>query len=198
MRLSVVAALLGHATALIFGPTIRKAQIADLERLAETRLQSSPFAAGYAIASRKEAGENLSDLFCRGIEDGDTVCYLAMDKKYIVGSCDVTIRDRLGRGLPKHAYLKNLLVDPEYRKKGLGSKLVQACAKHAQSWDVATLALEVENKNEGAARLYEKLGFHERASLASLDSLWRFETLFYGRSVLWKENDGVRRPGWPF
>ena len=86
----------------LFGPTIRKAQIADLEPLAETRLQASPFAAGYAIASRKEAGEKLSDLFCRGIEKGDTVCYLAVENDNIIGSCDVTVRKRLGRGLPRH------------------------------------------------------------------------------------------------
>ena len=143
----------------LFGPTIRKAQIADLEPLAETRLQASPFAAGYAIASRKEAGEKLSDLFCRGIEKGDTVCYLAVENDNIIGSCDVTVRKRLGRGLPKHAYLKNLFVDEGYRRRGIGGKLVQACAEEARRWDVCTLALEVENENENAARLYERLGF---------------------------------------
>ena len=35
----------------------------------------------------------------------------------------------------------------------------------------------------------------ERASLASFESLWRFETFFYGRSILWKDNDGVRARG---
>ena len=176
----------------LFGPTIRKAQIADLEPLAETRLQASPFAAGYAIASRKEAGEKLSDLFCRGIEKGDTVCYLAVENDNIIGSCDVTVRKRLGRGLPKHAYLKNLFVDEGYRRRGIGGKLVQACAEEARRWDVCTLALEVENDNDQAARLYERLGFEDRASLASFESLWRFETFFYGRSILWKANDGVR------
>ena len=176
----------------LFGPTIRKAQIADLEPLAETRLQASPFAAGYAIASRKEAGEKLSDLFCRGIEKGDTVCYLAVENDNIIGSCDVTVRKRLGRGLPKHAYLKNLFVDEGYRRRGIGGKLVQACAEEARRWDVCTLALEVENDNDQAARLYERLGFEEKASLASFESLWRFETFFYGRSILWKANDGVR------
>ena len=176
----------------LFGPTIRKAQIADLEPLAETRLQASPFAAGYAIASRKEAGEKLSDLFCRGIEKGDTVCYLAVENDSIIGSCDVTVRKRLGRGLPKHAYLKNLFVDEAYRGRGIGGKLVAACADEARRWDVCTLALEVENDNDQAARLYERLGFEDRASLASFESLWRFETFFYGRSILWKDNDGVR------
>ncbi|CAH0369066.1 unnamed protein product [Pelagomonas calceolata] len=176
----------------LFGPTIRKAQIADLEPLAETRLQASPFAAGYAIASRKEAGEKLSDLFCRGIEKGDTVCYLAVENDDIIGSCDVTVRKRLGRGLPKHAYLKNLFVDEAYRRRGIGGKLVAACAEEARRWDVCTLALEVENDNDQAARLYERLGFEEKASLASFESLWRFETFFYGRSILWKANDGVR------
>jgi hypothetical protein len=44
--------------------------------------------------------------------------------------------------------------------------------------------------------LYERLGFEEKASLASFESLWRFETFFYGRSILWKANDGVRSKAW--
>ena len=98
----------------------------------------------------------------------------------------------MGRGLPKHAYLKNLFVDEAYRRRGIGGKLVAACAEEARRWDVCTLALEVENDNDQAARLYERLGFEEKASLASFESLWRFETFFYGRSILWKANDGVR------
>ena len=177
----------------LFGPTIRKAQIADLEPLAETRLQATPFRGGLrhrvAQGSRREAQRSL---FCRGIEKGDTVCYLAVENDNIIGSCDVTVRKRLGRGLPKHAYLKNLFVDEGYRRRGIGARLVQACAEEARRWDVCTLALEVENDNDQAARLYERLGFEDRASLASFESLWRFETFFYGRSILWKANDGVR------
>ena len=44
----------------LFGPTIRKAQIADLEPLAETRLQASPFAAGHAIALESDGAGALS------------------------------------------------------------------------------------------------------------------------------------------
>ena len=149
----------------LFGPTIRKAQIADLEPLAETRLQASPFAAGYAIASRKEAGEKLSDFFCRGIEKGDTVA--TWPWRTTISSRTKTSRCAAERGLPK-CYLKNLFVD-----EGIGGEVLAGnyCkrARRSKALGRAYSGSRVENDNDQAARLCSD-GFEDRASLASFEA----------------------------
>ena len=57
------------------------------------------------------------------------------------------------------ADMMNLAVAPEYRKKGIGRKLVNALTEHLQANGVIALLLEVRVTNEDAIRLYTKLGF---------------------------------------
>mmetsp|Transcript_6637 Transcript_6637/g.20919 ORF Transcript_6637/g.20919 Transcript_6637/m.20919 type:complete len:194 (+) Transcript_6637:186-767(+) len=189
-RAWIAAAVLARSVAgLLFGPRIRRANVDDLDALAELRLEASPFAVGAASARRKN-GESLRDLFCRGLESGDAACFLAVDRDQIVGYCDIARRQPLGRGLGKHAYLKNLQVLDAYRNRGLGEKLVRACLAHAaaEHADLEVVALEVDDGNGPAERLYERVGFDERASLGSAASLWRYSTFFLGRSLMFKQN----------
>ena len=57
------------------------------------------------------------------------------------------------------ADMMNLAVAPEFRKKGIGRKLVNALAKHLQANGVIALLLEVRVSNEAAISLYTNLGF---------------------------------------
>src|SRR5579871_1057324 len=52
-----------------------------------------------------------------------------------------------------------IYVKPEARGKGLGTELIRAAAEHAKEQGAQMLALEVQERNAGARRLYEKLGF---------------------------------------
>jgi len=52
-----------------------------------------------------------------------------------------------------------LYVKPEARRKGLGTELLRAAAQHAKEQGAEILALEVQERNAGARRLYERLGF---------------------------------------
>jgi ribosomal-protein-alanine acetyltransferase len=56
---------------------------------------------------------------------------------------------------PDEAELLNLAVDPAYRRKGVGSALLQKLAQDAQG----TLFLEVAEPNLGAIALYEHHGW---------------------------------------
>jgi GNAT superfamily N-acetyltransferase len=57
-----------------------------------------------------------------------------------------------------------LYVKPEARGKGLGVELIRAAAELAKEQGAEMLALEVQERNASARRLYERLGFstHER------------------------------------
>lgn len=52
-----------------------------------------------------------------------------------------------------------IAVDKEYRKKGIGSKLLEHMIKSAKEKKIRQIRLEVSTKNEAAINLYEKFGF---------------------------------------
>jgi GNAT superfamily N-acetyltransferase len=56
-------------------------------------------------------------------------------------------------------YLCNLLVEPKFRKRGLGRKLVSACEDRALSWGCRAINLHVERESLPAFTLYVSSGF---------------------------------------
>ena len=94
------------------------------------------------------------------------------------------------------AHIVTVAVREEYRRMGIGERLLIACIELAQQYDQELITLEVRASNEAAQRLYEKYGFdraglrvryysdnHEDAvimttpPIASPDFRIRFETL---------------------
>lgn len=62
--------------------------------------------------------------------------------------------------------LNDLFVQPDYRKKGIGSALLDAAKEHGRQTGANTLTLETAPDNHTAQKLYEANG-------------WRKETSFY-------------------
>lgn len=64
-----------------------------------------------------------------------------------------------------YIYMGDLLVDPDYRKQGIGAKMI---SKLLNDWAIKNGALiawlQVEKENTNAIRLYENLGFKEAYS----------------------------------
>eukprot|EP01035_Chromulina_nebulosa_P016920 gene16920-22411_t len=58
--------------------------------------------------------------------------------------------------LPK---ITNLSVNPTYRNKGIGTKLLEEAITKAKDWGHEQVYLEVEDDNISAINLYKKLGF---------------------------------------
>lgn len=56
-------------------------------------------------------------------------------------------------------YITNIAVLPEYRKKGIGERLLCALIDLCRSENALFLTLEVRKSNSAAVCLYEKLGF---------------------------------------
>lgn len=59
--------------------------------------------------------------------------------------------------------LDNIFVKEEYRKKGIGNKLMSYLVSVAISENVVNITLEVRISNEVARNLYKKFGFREVA-----------------------------------
>ncbi|WP_285768660.1 N-acetyltransferase [Peribacillus sp. SI8-4] len=58
-------------------------------------------------------------------------------------------------------YLDTICVDPNFQGKGIGSQLIRHVEEFAKQQGYPRISLVVENVNEGASRLYKKLGFEE-------------------------------------
>jgi GNAT superfamily N-acetyltransferase len=59
--------------------------------------------------------------------------------------------------------IANVAVHPDYRRRGIGRLLTQAAINHAREHGAASAWLQVRAENETAYRLYQSLGFIERA-----------------------------------
>ncbi|KAI8373192.1 putative acyltransfersase [Radiomyces spectabilis] len=84
------------------------------------------------------------------------LCLLAMDGNECVGViiCKLDAhKDRL-RG-----YIAMLAVAKEYRKRAIGSTLVELAIKTMKENDADEIVLETEYTNQGALSLYERIGF---------------------------------------
>lgn len=55
--------------------------------------------------------------------------------------------------------IENLVVDPAFRRRGVGSQLVHELLSQAVGQNATTVLLEVRESNLAATRLYEQLGF---------------------------------------
>jgi ribosomal-protein-alanine N-acetyltransferase len=62
------------------------------------------------------------------------------------------------------AHVVTVAVREEYRRMGIGERLLIACVEMAQEYDQELITLEVRASNDAAKRLYEKYGF-DRAGL---------------------------------
>ena len=55
--------------------------------------------------------------------------------------------------------MDGIVVDPEHRGKGVGTRLFSSLVNFAKSVQHSTMRLDVIDTNSGARRLYERLGF---------------------------------------
>ncbi len=87
---------------------------------------------------------------------------LAMQGDRIVA--DATLhRDR--RGWSRHVGKIRVSVDPEFRRRGLGRKLIQEFIDLAKLLNIAIIDADVLSVQPGASKLFEELGFLTIASI---------------------------------
>lgn len=111
------------------------AQIAALEQ----RSFTDPWS-GQSIASELE---NPLALWLVAEEKGRVAGYIGSQS--VLGEADML----------------NLAVAPEYRRQGLGTRLIEMLETALRQQGVYSLTLEVRPSNEAAIALYEKLGFFQ-------------------------------------
>jgi ribosomal-protein-alanine N-acetyltransferase len=96
------------------------------------------------------------------------IFYLELEKESFAWYRVLEYRDRLvGYGgywrIKNEAHLVTFAIHPSFRKKGLGTRLLEYLLKDAQDKSLDTITLEVRHSNMIAQRFYERSGFKKIA-----------------------------------
>jgi len=103
----------------------------------------------------------LANYFENAMQDGTTILWVAEDNGKVVASvllCLMQMVPRFDNLSGKVAYLTNMYTIPEYRRRGVATKLMTAVIEVAKSQGTKKILL---HSSEMAKPVYEKLGFEE-------------------------------------
>lgn len=85
--------------------------------------------------------------------------YLVETNNQIVSTCTMTLVPNLTRGMRPYGLIENVVTDPEFRKQGLGTKVLQHALTDAWEEGCYKVMLLTGSKRESTLRFYEKAGF---------------------------------------
>jgi len=128
----------------------------DMNVLAQLRSGSDPWKSrGETQAESLEALTKLRPFISVGKFNGTLSGYVTIERDGPV---------------PGAAYLRNIVVKPEYRQKGLGHVMLEQGLSMARDMNRKTLALRVDPANGPAVSFYRKAGFTTVATVVSKKS----------------------------
>lgn len=90
--------------------------------------------------------------FLKMIEKEDARYYVAEEEGVLYGGCGVLLVAGEGN-------ITNVVIAPEYRNKGIGTRLLQYLIEEGYREGLTAYTLEVRVSNAAAVHVYEKLGF---------------------------------------
>ena len=140
----------------------RKATLADINELIENRIAMR--------LERESDRENVDqddfrkrtyDYFLRHMQDDSYISWIAVEEDMIVATSGMcffysppTYRNKSGIT----AYIMNMYTKPEYRKKGIATKLLSFLIEEAKNKDCIRITL---NASEMGRPVYAKYGFKD-------------------------------------
>ncbi|MGH2598610.1 MAG: GNAT family N-acetyltransferase [Candidatus Rokuibacteriota bacterium] len=128
------------------------------------------------IAHLQEFERDLEPRLPRGEEMADVYLAFVLDRcektagRIIVAEVDGAVvgfvsvlatvaPEEPDEGKAPYAYISDLVVLPPYRRRGLGRALLEHAERFARDSGATVLRVGVLAKNEGAKRLYDRMGF---------------------------------------
>jgi len=140
----------------------RKADLEDVETLAEMRVEMICENKEYDNRLKSELYENTKQYIENGLKDGSFVAWAAMNThSKIVAASGLTFytlppNDWCPNG--KTAYIGNVYTLPEYRRKGIAKHLIALDIEEAKKNGCQRILLDAMHSNADKS-IYEKFGF---------------------------------------
>lgn len=146
------------------GPVVRRARNADLQslgRLGALLVQEHhDFDARRFLAATSLTPDGYGAFLGSQLDDPNVVVLVAEHDERIIGYAYAAIEgiDYMALRGPA-AVLHDLIVDPEYRGRGVGQRLLNATFSYLTSRAAPRVVLSTAERNEAAQRLFERMGF---------------------------------------
>ena len=108
----------------------------------------------------------------------DRVCLVAAAKNIrtgaenIAGTVEISLRRDWVRSPSISTYISNLAVRANYRRQGVGRRLLLASERVARDWATSCLSLHVMENNPVARKLYEANGYCLQRTEMDWSNLW--------------------------
>jgi ribosomal protein S18 acetylase RimI-like enzyme len=143
--------------------TIREVRIEDLDSsikhlwmcLVKEMFEIEPLTIPSEANSRK-----WLDFVKEGLAKRRNVLMAAKDKEKIVGYALLTLpREQIFEVQETFGVVNELYVLPSFRKKGIGTKLLEQCLDRIKAEGFETARISVLSRDKGAIQLYKKLDF---------------------------------------
>jgi ribosomal protein S18 acetylase RimI-like enzyme len=108
------------------------------------------------------------DVFLAHLDHGDAQIFVAELAGEVAGAVSLWIQPRLNWTTPQ-AWVPDLYVDSEHRRRGAARALLDACVAEARRRGCHRLVLESGHHRAEAHRLYEDYGFEHYARAYALE-----------------------------
>jgi GNAT superfamily N-acetyltransferase len=96
----------------------------------------------------------------QGILDNPALHYVvARADGPLVSTCALTIVPNLTRSVRSYGLIENVVTDPDYRKRGIGTQVLEHALSIAWSQNCYKVMLMTGSKQESTMRFYEQAGF---------------------------------------
>jgi ribosomal protein S18 acetylase RimI-like enzyme len=93
------------------------------------------------------------------LASGFTTVIVAKAADLVVASCTLAIVPNLSRGGRSYAVIENVVTHAEYRRRGLGRRVLAHAIELAWQADCYKVLLATGSKRESTLRFYEEAGF---------------------------------------
>lgn len=140
--------------------SIRGARVGDLPRLLDLwrQLEDVQRPARH-LAPAPDVEERMAASFRGAIDAGDRSLFVAEAGGTVVGMALATL-DRPSKSSDEQVVdLARVVVDPAWRGRGVGKRIVEAAEEFARDRGVPFLAAKIFVGNADAVRFWERLGF---------------------------------------
>ena len=138
----------------------KKATIADLEILTETRIEVLRAANQLSNdVDMSEVKRQSLEYYQNSLQDGTHLAYLIFDDEIFVGAGGISyfqVMPTYHNPTGKKAYIMNMYTKPDYRRKGIAFKTLDLLVADARAKGITAISLEA---TEMGRPLYVKYGF---------------------------------------
>ncbi|MCL2115434.1 MAG: GNAT family N-acetyltransferase [Methanobrevibacter sp.] len=100
------------------------------------------------------------------IENNNIKYFLAKDNGNIIGSCYICIIPNLSRNGKSIGFIENVIIDNNYRRKGIGKKLMEMAINYGKENNCYKIVLQSGIKRTEAHKFYENIGFNGKSKKA--------------------------------